>query len=167
MLEKYQPNFESLTQEEAVLAAESLAPMLPDDYSPVPEDVTGGQIYEACRASGLDQAAVVMSMASSPSPVAVSCLEKIVGRPFVRATKNTQTERKTQRTKQPRPVLRDDRVIRVLSETNPKKKGTKSYDRFALYEDGMTVQQFVKAGGTSADVKWDAERGFIRVEDAQ
>lgn len=164
MLEKYRPNFESLTQEEAALVADYLG--LP---SPVPDDVTGAQVYEACAVSGIDQAAVVVSMSRDASALGVSALEKLVGRPIVRSVpkKNAQRARTQQRSKQPRPVLRDDRVIRVLAESNPKKKGTKSYDRFELYEDGMTVQQFVRAGGKSADIAWDAERGFIRVEDAE
>jgi hypothetical protein len=28
----------------------------------------------------------------------------------------------------------------------------------------MTVQEFCRRGGTRADVKWDAARGYIRIE---
>lgn len=157
MLEKYRRNFESLTEEEATL----IATQLEDDAT------TGDELYQHCSDRGLDQAAVVMSMARTTDAVGVSALEKLVGKPMRRPDKNAQTARTQQRSKRPRPVLRDDRIIRVLAESNPKKPGSKTYERFELYEDGMTVQQFREKGGTSDDVKWDAERGFIKLEDAQ
>ena len=154
MLEKYRRNFESLTEEEATL----IATQLEDDST------TGDELYQHCSDRNLYQAAVVMSMARTTDAIGVSALEKLVGKPI---QKNAQVARTQQRSKRPRPVLRDDRIIRVLVDSNPKKPGSKTYERFELYEDGMTVQQFRERGGTSDDVKWDAERGFIRVEDPQ
>lgn len=54
-------------------------------------------------------------------------------------------------------------TIKLLSATNPKRPGSKSFDRFALYQDGMTVEAFLKAGGRRADLAWDAKHGFIAV----
>lgn len=54
-------------------------------------------------------------------------------------------------------------VITVLSVTNPKKPGSKSYDRFACYANGQTIEQAIAAGVTMADVKWDAAHRFIKV----
>lgn len=49
------------------------------------------------------------------------------------------------------------------AENNPKRKGSKSFDKFAKYKDGMTVEDAVKAGITGADLSWDSRHGFIKV----
>jgi hypothetical protein len=54
--------------------------------------------------------------------------------------------------------------------TNPKRR--KARERFALYEDGMTVSEYIEASkraGNSAalaaaDVRWDFVKGFISVQ---
>jgi hypothetical protein len=64
-----------------------------------------------------------------------------------------------------------EQVIHVKVEGNPKKPMGKSYARFALYEDGLTVAQYVqrsvdagnKASLAHADLRWDAARKFIEV----
>lgn len=53
------------------------------------------------------------------------------------------------------------KVITVVAKENPKKQGSSSATRFALYRNGMTVAEFVTAGGTLGDVEWDTKRGFI------
>lgn len=57
-----------------------------------------------------------------------------------------------------------DKKITLVSEKNPKREGSKSHKRFALYKTGMTVGEFVDAGGLFADLAWDAERGFVTIE---
>lgn len=54
--------------------------------------------------------------------------------------------------------------ISLLSDKNPKREGSKAHGRFALYKDGQTVAEFVKAGGTFGDLAWDSSRGFIAIE---
>lgn len=56
----------------------------------------------------------------------------------------------------------DDQVIKVLVD-NPKRAGSKSYERFALYKDGMTVGQAKEAGITLGDIDWDAKHEYISV----
>jgi hypothetical protein len=51
--------------------------------------------------------------------------------------------------------------IKVLVEDNPKRTGTLSFERFALYETGMTVEEYVAAGGRSGDIGYDVEAGYI------
>ena len=51
--------------------------------------------------------------------------------------------------------------IKVLVEENPKRNNTLAADRFALYENGMTVEEYVAAGGRSGDVNHDAAEGYI------
>lgn len=48
-------------------------------------------------------------------------------------------------------------------EHNPKKPGSATHGRFALYRDGMTISEAVAAGITSADLDYDAKKGFIVV----
>ena len=54
--------------------------------------------------------------------------------------------------------------IKILAESNPKRKGTLAFDRFELYEDGMTVREYVEAGGRTGDVKYDVQAGHIELE---
>jgi hypothetical protein len=61
--------------------------------------------------------------------------------------------------------------ITVQTDGNPKKPGTASYDRFALYYTAETVADYIAAvvasGATRAkaraDLRWDQERGFITI----
>ena len=55
------------------------------------------------------------------------------------------------------------RVITLLAATNPKKAGSKSAARFALYRTGLTVAQYCAAGGRVGDIQYDVKHGFISV----
>ena len=55
-------------------------------------------------------------------------------------------------------------TIKVLSEKNPKRPTSKAYSRFEFYKTGMTVGEFIKAGGTYGDLAWDLNRKYIEVE---
>lgn len=65
----------------------------------------------------------------------------------------------------------DTRRITVLTEVNPKGKGSKSHKRFELYRTGMTVSEYFAAvqglGDTrkkaSRDMRWDMDHGYISV----
>ena len=69
-----------------------------------------------------------------------------------------------------RKATSDDKKIKVLVTENPKRG--KSRDRFALYQNGQTVEQFVarivKAGNpvsvARADLRWDMSKGLIAVQ---
>lgn len=63
------------------------------------------------------------------------------------------------------PSFPADGKISLRVESNPKRKGSKSYDRFAHYKNGMTVDAAIKAGVLYADLKWDSEHGFIAVNE--
>jgi hypothetical protein len=60
------------------------------------------------------------------------------------------------------PVNKAATIKRLVSE-NPKREGTSSHARFELYKDGMTVAAFLKKGGFLADIRWDADKGFIEL----
>jgi hypothetical protein len=46
---------------------------------------------------------------------------------------------------------------------NPKRKGSAAAKKFSKYRDGMTLAEYVKAGGTANGVKYDIEHGYIKV----
>lgn len=59
-------------------------------------------------------------------------------------------------------AFNDSMKITVLSKENPKR--AKAAERFALYKNGMTIGDYVAAGGTLADVRWDVKQSFISVK---
>lgn len=48
-------------------------------------------------------------------------------------------------------------------DNNPKRKASASFAKFALYKNGMTVQQAADAGLTGADLRWDSQHKFINI----
>jgi len=65
----------------------------------------------------------------------------------------------------PAPPKNDNRVISGV-KPNPKKPSSAAYQRYQHYKDGMTVQEFIAAGGTPGDVKYDVSKGFITLSPA-
>jgi hypothetical protein len=53
--------------------------------------------------------------------------------------------------------------IKLLVKENPKRPGTASHKRFQLYRPGQTVAEFLAAGGTRADLRWDQKHKFIEL----
>ncbi len=54
-------------------------------------------------------------------------------------------------------------TITLLVDQNPKRKGCACYERFNLYKDGMTTEEYIQAGGKRDDIRWDIAHGFIQV----
>lgn len=48
-------------------------------------------------------------------------------------------------------------------ENNPKRKGSKAHAQFALYHEGMTIEEAYAAGITTAELTYDVEHDFITV----
>ena len=70
------------------------------------------------------------------------------------------------------PKFKGDMIITMLAdkdgnpyskENNPKRAGSKSGERFALYVNGMSVDQAVAAGLTRADLQHDVDKKFISI----
>jgi hypothetical protein len=57
-------------------------------------------------------------------------------------------------------------TIQVNRLENPKRKGSASAKRFELYRNGMTVAEFLKAGGTRGDLNWDVSHEHIELRAA-
>lgn len=158
VLPKYEPNFQSLTTDQAVYLAQHMLPLAADEAS----TLTGPDLYQIANEMQMDQADVVMTLATDATPVGVQVVEALVGRPIVR--KRASEPRTSRGPRRSVSVSRSDpRVITYVQEHNPKKEGSASWARFALYRAGMTVDEFLRAGGTIGDIKWDAERDFIRL----
>lgn len=62
------------------------------------------------------------------------------------------------------PNFPPDAQVTFLVEENPKREGSKSYGRWTGYAGSATVGDYIAAGGTYGDLKYDAEHGFIQVE---
>ncbi len=60
----------------------------------------------------------------------------------------------------------EDAKLTLMVEENPKKKGSKSADRFNGYTGADTVGAALAAGVTYQDIAYDVGRGFIKVEAA-
>lgn len=65
------------------------------------------------------------------------------------------------------------RKVRVLAEKNPKREGSASHARFALYATGETVEAYIVAcveakqqrRAARADIDWDVKHKFIELTD--
>lgn len=57
----------------------------------------------------------------------------------------------------------DDQPLKLLVEENPKKKGSKSRDRFDGYTGAETVGDARAKGITYQDIVYDVGHGFIQV----
>ena len=51
-----------------------------------------------------------------------------------------------------------------FQEHNPKRKGSKAYEKYDLYKWASCASEFLEEGGTKADLKNDVERGFCVIE---
>lgn len=177
MLAKYQTNFAALSPEAEALVASALLRRHPK----LPPYVPGG-LFTACADAGLDQADVVCAIASDSSPLAVQAMEVLAGIPVTKghpclagpapksATEPTETKapsrvREPKPARAPRQGVTDPRIITALVP-NPKRPGTASFDRFALYQVGMSVDEAIAAGVKREDIAWDSapSRKFITLE---
>ena len=78
-------------------------------------------------------------------------------------------EKATKEPKEPRakkevgaPKAADTRAITLLVTENPKRG--KSAERYELYRKAKTVADYVAAGGSKADIAWDASHNYIKVD---
>lgn len=69
----------------------------------------------------------------------------------------------TKQNKKTRVHYNQHSVITMLATSNPKRKNTLAFKRFELYKTGMTIADYVKAGGRTGDINYDVIAGFITV----
>lgn len=170
MQARYEDNFKTLTNEEAEYFADAICGSLDKDITELGE-VSGKSLFTDLTTNNVDHKTACMSLANDPSPMAVTILEKVVGTAIVRKVPVVPANLKVARatgTSAPRPkvIKNDPRVIYDVIP-NPKRMGSASYERYNFYKEGMTVQEFITAGGTAGDVKHDVSKGFIKLKDAE
>jgi hypothetical protein len=174
ILPRYEDAFAALTQPELAVLLPALGLETTDAQG---RPRTGTWLMEHCRAHHISHADVCLSIYGDSSAIAVQCIERLIMRPIDRRTpyevnisrleRPPGSHRRTPRAEGSRPGTIDPSgVIRVLATTNPKKPGSESHTRFALYRDGQTVSEFLAAGGRKADLSWDLEKGFIAIGEA-
>ena len=67
-------------------------------------------------------------------------------------------------TKQPRrPSQFSGRKLTKLAKDNPRQKGTWGWKSWNLIKNGMTYEDYLKAGGRRNDLAWDVARKRIKV----
>lgn len=55
-------------------------------------------------------------------------------------------------------------IITFVADPNPKRNNTLARERYALYRVGMTVAEYIAAGGRSGDVNHDVAEGYITLQ---
>lgn len=75
----------------------------------------------------------------------------------------TRTPVEPRQPRQPKHKFAGDLVIKVESPINPKQPRSDSHRRFALYRSGMSVTEYLTAGGLIRDIACDVERQFIKL----
>lgn len=110
---------------------------------------------------------VVLAAASLPDHlIAEALMEKPIHKgPKSGGARPAGSAPKGERAPRASVAISDTRIIYDV-KPNPKKVGSAAHGKFALYKEGMSVKDFIAAGGTMADVKWDSERQFIKLKDA-
>lgn len=138
-------------QQETVVAPMSAASMLP----PLPSEVVAAQEAQTgVEMSGEERLAALQAAANAPPTIPVA----------IAATTTEAEEAKTIVGRRNRYSTEDLIVVR---RTNPKRPGTAGYDRFAVYQTGMSVDAYMKSRVVGkfarADLAWDLDRGFISI----
>ena len=167
---RYEPRFEALSADQTMYLGDAILRRTKPDAISLESISSGTELFEQVHRAGLDHADVVMSLAHDPSQPAVEILETLIGQPITRKATAPPKEKGNAKRRSPGPrtsASRSDPRVITNIQPNPKKPGSASHARFALYRDGMTVAEFCAAGGSPADVKWDAERSYITLEDSK
>lgn len=159
---KYQENFGKLSVKQAAIVSGAIA-RTEDGYK-APKKITGLAVFAACRTAELDQATVVTALSGETSPDAIAAMETITGKKIKAAAPQQATKSGVPDTpKQAKPKaksLSDPRIITAFI-ANPKRPGTAAHARYALYVEGMSVDQAIASGIKRADIAWDKARDFI------
>lgn len=141
----------------------------------VPQPASGEWLFEVCRDAGLDHASVVFSLCRETDTIGVGALTKLIGKPILvwrrpEYKKPAPVVDSRGATVAPRPAGTYTLDMVVLSVVpNPKKAGSSTWHRFALWRPGMTIAECRAAGLTHADIVWDidASRRFVVLGTAQ
>jgi hypothetical protein len=59
------------------------------------------------------------------------------------------------------------KFIFKISKTNPRREGTHGWKSWNLLQDGMSFEEYRKAGGRNNDLQWDLDKGFCELRDSK
>ena len=59
--------------------------------------------------------------------------------------------------------MADTAVCIAFQPTNPKRVGTKAFDRYEAYKSATSLEEMRTLGGLHADYTWDLQKGFVTV----
>jgi hypothetical protein len=62
-------------------------------------------------------------------------------------------------------ISNNNAKIIVIKKENPKRGNSKTRYDIYLNNESLTIEQFITKGGRKADITWDIEHGYIRVQD--
>ena len=161
MLDHYRDNIAMLHPAEIDLVASKLQDhhLLPTG----PRPATPDDLYQTCLDHNLAHADLVLPLVPVPGLVARNCIEKLLGRPVTRTDPEiveTYAAHAEARVREVRNV--DRRTIHDIVP-NPKRPGSAAHERFSMYREGMTVQEYYALGGIKQDINWDSrpDKQFI------
>ena len=83
-----------------------------------------------------------------------------------KAATEKKTKEKSSAEKAARKTLSSlfEKKIKILVTENPKREGTRAYERFAGYKDGLTVKEYVEKGGAMSAVRYDSAHNYIELQ---
>lgn len=165
MLDRYQPRFDSLTPDQATLAACIL------DLAESDEVLTGRDLFARCLDAGLDQASVVLELLRASRTEAQDIVVSLTGRAIRRCRPGESglepdapaTPQRRAPASSPRPARSDPRIVASVAP-NPKRPGSASHARYEAWRAGESVDAALARGLTAADVAHDVRRGYVVLE---
>lgn len=134
-------------------------------YPAVAELPTDSNLYDIALQLQMDPADVVMCLATDPTEVGVQTAEHLIGRPITRHVARAPIGKIKHGGRQSPRVTKDDPRIVTYVAPNPKQSGSGSHLRYQFWEVGITISEARRRGLTSADVKYDIDRGYVKVGD--
>lgn len=61
----------------------------------------------------------------------------------------------------------DLRTIHIVVKKNPRKEGSHGWHSYGKMKEGMTIEEYLKAGGRRVDLMWDADKKNIELKEAK
>jgi hypothetical protein len=165
------PNEAQRLWETSVARLPALAATMPAIPNAAPEDLPKALLLAAIR-SNTDQASMILTISREQDPTAIHIMETMIGKPITRPTPRAPSTAKLKNAKPPRiptpKALKYDptHIIHILVPANPKKKGSEPHRRFEIYKSGMSAGEATSLGVLPADIVWDRDHGFIKLEPA-
>ena len=56
-------------------------------------------------------------------------------------------------------------VCKLEMKKNPKRVGSKAWERYEMYEDAKSVGEYLEKGGNVADLRYDYAKGFLELSE--